>query len=190
MMQQQVYNSTCQLFHPSFSTSSSLRQQRTQYGGRRDLTAEAASPRGTLGRSHKLLVHPYRPHPGVPPPTAHHCLVPLGMCWANSPTETDQHYKTAGRNTAAVCYISTLYHKQKVARCKMQAFSRNNLKQLSLAHHRVDYIEDDGWDFCSALWQLNLQGNQVLHHHQHHNDHQHHENIHHQNHHPLDLCSF
>ena len=27
---------------------------------------------------------------------------------------------------------------------------------------QVDYIEDDGWDFCSALWQLNLQGNQVL----------------------------
>ena len=30
-------------------------------------------------------------------------------------------------------------------------------------YFQVDYIEDDGWDFCSALWQLNLQGNQVCH---------------------------
>ena len=37
------------------------------------------------------------------------------------------------------------------------------LKSKSHYYFQVDYIEDDGWDFCSALWQLNLQGNQVCH---------------------------
>jgi Leucine-rich repeat (LRR) protein len=25
----------------------------------------------------------------------------------------------------------------------------------------VDYIEDDGWDFCRELWQLELRGNEL-----------------------------
>ena len=40
-------------------------------------------------------------------------------------------------------------------------YGLTKLKQLSLAHNQVDNIEDDGWDFCSALWQHNLQDNQL-----------------------------
>jgi hypothetical protein len=25
----------------------------------------------------------------------------------------------------------------------------------------VDYVEDDGWDFCRELWQLDLRGNEL-----------------------------
>ena len=35
------------------------------------------------------------------------------------------------------------------------------MKQLSLAFNNVDYVEDDGWDFCKELYELNLQGNQL-----------------------------
>ena len=33
------------------------------------------------------------------------------------------------------------------------------LKQLSLAFNNIDYIEDDGWEFCSNLYDLDLRGN-------------------------------
>ena len=31
------------------------------------------------------------------------------------------------------------------------------LQVLSLSYNQVDYIEDDGWDFCKQLYDLNLQ---------------------------------
>jgi Leucine-rich repeat (LRR) protein len=37
----------------------------------------------------------------------------------------------------------------------------NRLKQLSLAYNQVDFIEDDGWEFCTNLWQLDLRGNLI-----------------------------
>lgn len=31
------------------------------------------------------------------------------------------------------------------------------LQVLSLSYNQVDYIEDDGWDFCKQVYNLNLQ---------------------------------
>ena len=31
------------------------------------------------------------------------------------------------------------------------------LQVLSLSFNQVDYIEDDGWDFCKRVYHLNLQ---------------------------------
>ena len=31
------------------------------------------------------------------------------------------------------------------------------LKVLSLSYNQVDYIEDDGWEFCKQVYRLNLQ---------------------------------
>ena len=82
-------------------------------------------------------------------------------------------------------HFVTVFNDQVVTVNKGWLYGLTKLKQLSLAHNqvcplllqqdalalpsatdndfsfKVDYIEDDGWDFCSALWQLNLQGNQV-----------------------------
>ena len=40
-------------------------------------------------------------------------------------------------------------------------YGLTKLKQKRLAYNNVDYIEDDGWDFCKDLYERNLQGNQL-----------------------------
>ena len=35
------------------------------------------------------------------------------------------------------------------------------LQVLSLSYNEIDFIDDDGWEFCKEVYNLNLQGNQI-----------------------------
>ena len=35
------------------------------------------------------------------------------------------------------------------------------LQVLSLSYNEIDFIDDDGWEFCKEVYSLNLQGNQL-----------------------------